>query len=156
MTKGIYGAFNKTTGECIYVGKSNSSITGRWNHHKKLWKAGRPIHRQPLLTQYLYFFGDQVEWRILSELSELKPADWIYTDNDLLEAAEREIFFQLKPIANAYIPNGWDTLRLVENNGEPYSISEWNPYAVDIRISKGQFARFSDDKPHFTNPHILS
>ena len=83
MTKGIYGAFNKTTGECIYVGKSNSSITGRWNHHKKLWKAGRPIHRQPLLTQYLYFFGDQVEWRILSELSELKPADWIYTDHQM-------------------------------------------------------------------------
>ena len=52
---GIYGAFNKVTNECIYIGKSKSLISTRWREHARFWKKLRPIHRQPLLTQYLHF-----------------------------------------------------------------------------------------------------
>lgn len=155
MAKGIYGAFNKHTGESIYIGKSNSSIQGRWTAHKKAWKAGRPIHRQQLFTQYLYFFGDQIEWQILVDLATFDQQDWEHGDAALLEALERDMFLQAKPIANAYIPNGWDMLRHIESGGNPYAISEWNPYSVGIRVHKGEFAGFSDGKAHFTKPRVV-
>jgi len=96
---GIYGAFNKKTGECIYIGKSRSSISTRWREHARFWKKLRPIHRQPLLTQYLHFFSDQIEWRVL-----LPVASDI--NNDLLEYSERRLFEKYRPIANSIIPNG--------------------------------------------------
>lgn len=154
MTKGIYGAFSKSTGECIYIGKSNSSIQGRWTSHKKAWKNDKPIHRQQLLTQFLHFFGNQIEWKILVDLGALDQKGWEHGGKALLEVLEREVFFQTKPIASAYIPNGWGVLRDLESNGNGYPISEWNPYSIGIRVQKGKFAKFSDDKPHFINPRI--
>ncbi len=141
--RGIYGAFNKTTGECIYIGKSKSIIINRWREHQRFWKKLRPIHRQPLLTQYLHFFGSQIEWRVLLPI----PED---IDNDLVEYCERRIFEEYKPIANTIIPNGTIFGRsILEGEGDSVAVQEWNPYMVDIRVSKGKFLRFSDDKAHF-------
>lgn len=145
---GIYGAFNKHTGECIYIGKSKSMIINRWHEHKRFWKKLRPIHRQPLLTQYLHFFGNQIEWKALLPL-----ADDI--NNDLVEYCERRVFEEYKPIANTIIPNGTIFGRsILEGEGDSIAVQEWNPYMVDIRVSKGQFMRFSDDKTHFNSPDI--
>lgn len=143
---GIYGAFIKDTGECVYVGKSKSVIAKRWQEHKRFWKKLRPIHKQPLLTQYLYFFGDQIEWKVILPLAE-------DINNDLVEYCERRIFEDCKPIANTIIPNGTILGRSVlEDAGNAITVQEWNPYMVEIRILKGQFLKFSDDKNHFINP----
>lgn len=140
---GIYGAFNKKTEECIYIGKSRSLISTRWREHARFWKKLRPIHRQPLLTQYLHFFSDQIEWRVL-----LPVASDI--NNDLLEYCERRLFEKYRPIANSIIPNGTFYGRSVmEGEGNSVSVSEWNPDMVEIRIRKGQFNGFSDGKSHF-------
>lgn len=141
--QGIYGAFNKNTGECVYIGKSKSIIAKRWQEHKRFWKKLRPIHRQPLLTQYLHFFGDQIEWQVLLPLTE-------DIDNDLVEYCERRIFEEYKPIANTIIPNGTIFGRsILEGEGDSITVQEWNPFMVEIRISKGQFLKFSDDKTRF-------
>lgn len=146
--RGIYGAFNKDTGECVYIGKSKSAIAKRWQEHKRLWKKLRPIHRQPLLTQYLHFFGEQIEWKVLLPLTD-------DIDNDLVEYCERRIFEQYKPIANTIIPNGTIFGRsILEGEGDSMAVQEWNPYMVEIRISKGQFLKFSDGKNHFTVSNI--
>jgi hypothetical protein len=140
---GIYGAFNKNTGECIYIGKSKSLISTRWREHARFWKKLRPIHRQPLLTKYLHFFSDQIEWRVLLPTSSS-------TDNDLIEYAERRLFEKYRPIANSIVPNGTFFGRSVlEGEGNSVSVSEWNPNMVEIRIRKGQFNGFSDGKNHF-------
>lgn len=146
--RGIYGAFNKDTGECVYIGKSKSVIAKRWQEHKRTWKKLRPIHRQPLLTQYLHFFGEQIEWKVLLPLTD-------DIDNDLVEYCERRIFEQYKPIANTIIPNGTIFGRsILEGEGDSMAVQEWNPYMVEIRISKGQFLKFSDGKTHFTISNI--
>lgn len=124
-------------------------MSARWAAHKRAWKKDKPIHRQQLFTQYLYFFGDQIDWQVLVDIGTLDQQGWAYGDAALLEVLEREVFFQTKPIANAYIPNGWDTMRLIESGGEPYAISEWNPNMVEIRVKKGEFAGFSDGKGRF-------
>ena len=140
---GIYGAFNRNTGECLYIGKSRSVISTRWREHARFWKKLRPIHRQPLLTQYLHFFSDQIEWRVLL------PVD-SNTDNDLIEYAERRLFEKYRPIANSIVPNGTFFGRSVlEGEGNSVSVSDWNPNMVEIRIRKGQFNGFSDGKSHF-------
>ena len=140
---GIYGAFNKVTNECIYIGKSKSLISTRWREHARFWKKLRPIHRQPLLTQYLHFFSDQIEWRVLLPTGSS-------TDNDLIEYAERRLFEKYRPIANSIVPNGTFFGRSVlEGEGNSVSVSEWNPNMVEIRIRKGQFNGFSDGKNHF-------
>lgn len=140
---GIYGAFNKVTNECIYIGKSKSLIITRWREHARFWKKLRPIHRQPLLTQYLHFFSDQIEWRVLLPTSSS-------TDNNLIEYAERRLFEKYRPIANSIVPNGTFFGRSVlEGEGNSVSVSEWNPNMVEIRIRKGQFNGFSDGKNHF-------
>ena len=140
---GIYGAFNKLTGECIYIGKSYSLISGRWREHARYWKRLRPIHRQQLLTQYLHFFSDQIEWRVLLPIE----GD---VDNDLIEYSERRLFEKYRPIANSIIPNGTIFGRSVmEGEGESVSVSEWNPDMVTIKIHKGAFNGFSDNKRHF-------
>ncbi len=140
---GIYGAFNKKSGECIYIGKSYSSISGRWKEHKRYWKRLRPIHRQPLLTQYLHFFGDQIEWKVLLPVEN-------EVDNDMVEYCERRLFEEYKPIANTIIPNGTLFGRSVlEGEGEMVSVSEWNPYMTTIKIHKGTCIGFSDDKKLF-------
>ncbi len=140
---GIYGAFNKVTNECIYIGKSKSLISTRWREHARFWKKLRPIHRQPLLTQYLHFFSDQIKWRVLL------PVD-SSTGNDLIEYAERRLFEKYRPIANSIVPNGTFFGRSVlEGEGNSVSVSEWNPNMVEIRIHKGQFNGFSDGKNHF-------
>lgn len=140
---GIYGAFNKKTGECIYLGKSRSSIRTRWREHARFWKKLRPIHRQPLLTQYLHFFSDQIEWKVLLPVEG-------NVNNDLLEYCERRLFEKYRPIANTIIPNGTFYGRSVmENEGDSVSVSEWNPSMVEIRIRKGQFNGFSDGNNHF-------
>lgn len=140
---GIYGAFNQDTGECIYIGKSRATISTRWREHARFWKKLRPIHRQPLLTQYLHFFGDQIEWRVLLPVSS-------EIDNDLIEYAERRLFEQYRPIANTIVPNGTFFGRSVmEGEGDTVTVSEWNPNMVEIRIRKGQFNGFSDGKDHF-------
>jgi hypothetical protein len=142
---GIYGAFNKNTGECIYIGKSKAIIARRWREHERFWKRLRPIHRQSLLTQYLYFFKDQIEWRVLMPLSN-------DINNDLIEYCERRLFEDYQPIANTIIPNGTILGRSVmEDEGESISVSEWNPNMVTIKISKGDFDCFSDGKTHFVN-----
>jgi len=146
--RGIYGAFNKDSGECVYIGKTKSVIAKRWQEHRRFWKKLRPIHRQPLLTQYLHFFGEQIEWKVLLPL-----ADDI--DNDLVEYCERRIFEQYKPIANTIIPNGTIFGRsTLEGEGDSMTVQEWNPYMVEIRISKGQYLKFSDGKAHFTVSNI--
>lgn len=146
---GIYGAFNKKTGECIYIGKSRSSIGTRWREHARFWKKLRPIHRQPLLTQYLHFFSDQIEWKVLL------PVD-SDIDNDLLEYCERRLFEKYQPIANSIIPNGTFYGRSVmEGEGDSISVSEWNPCMVEIRIHKGQFNGFSDGETHFEDVRII-
>lgn len=140
---GIYGAFNKNTGECIYIGKSRTSISTRWREHTRFWKKLRPIHRQPLLTKYLYFFIDQIEWKVLLPVEG-------NVNNDLLEFCERRLFEKYRPIANSIIPNGTFYGRSVmEGEGNSISVSEWNPVMVEIRIRKGQFNGFSDNKSHF-------
>lgn len=143
--RGIYGAFNKKTNECIYIGKSNSSIATRWREHARYWKKLRPIHRQPLLTKYLHFFGEKIEWRVL-----LPFPDDIELSNDLVEYCERRLFEKYQPIANSIVPNGTFYGRSVlENEGDTVSVSEWNPTMVEIRIKKGEFNGFSDGKNHF-------
>lgn len=140
---GIYGAFNRKTGECVYIGKSRSSISTRWREHARFWKKLRPIHRQPLLTKYLHFFSDQIEWRVLLPIEG-------NIDNDLVEYCERRLFEKYRPIANSIIPNGTFYGRSVmEGEGDSISVSEWNPGMVEIRIRKGQFNGFSDGKSHF-------
>lgn len=140
---GVYGAFNKKTGECIYIGKSRTSISTRWREHARFWKKLQPIHRQPLLTQYLHFFGSQIEWRVLLPV----VGD---INNDLLEFCERRLFEKYRPIANSIIPNGTFYGRSVmEGEGDSVSISEWNSKMVEIRMRKGQFNGFSDGKNHF-------
>jgi hypothetical protein len=140
---GIYGAFNKKTAECIYIGKSLSLINARWREHARFWKRLRPIHRQPLLTQYLHFFSDQIDWRVLLPVET-------GIDNDLLEFSERRLFEKYHPIANSIIPNGTIFGRSVmEGEGESISVSEWNPSMVTIKIRKGACVGFSDDKRHF-------
>lgn len=140
---GIYGAFNKDTGECIYIGKSQTSISARWREHTRFWKKLTPVHRQPLLTQYLYFFSDQIMWKVLLPIES-------HIDNDLIEYSERRVFEQYKPIANSIIPNGTYYGRSVlEGDGESVSVSEWNPGMVTIKIHKGRFDGFSDGEEHF-------
>lgn len=140
---GLYGAFNKKTGECIYIGKSNSLISRRWREHERFWKKLRPIHRQPLLTQYLHFFKDQIEWKVLLPVSD-------DVNNDLIEYCERRLFEKHQPIANTIVPNGTIFGRSVlEGEGESISVSEWNPNMVTIKIHKGGFNGFSDGKKHF-------
>lgn len=140
---GIYGAFNKKTGECVYIGKSRTSISTRWREHARFWKKLRPIHRQPLLTQYLYFFSDQIEWKVLLPVES-------DINNDLLEFCERRLFEKYRPIANSIVPNGTFYGRSVmEGEGDSISVSEWNPTMVEIRVSKGKFNGFSDGKNHF-------
>lgn len=141
--KGIYGAFNRDTGECIYIGKSKSQMNSRWREHARRWKKDKPIHRQPLMTQYFYFFGDQIIWKAL-----LPVGDGI--DNDLIEYCERRLFEKYQPIANSIIPNGTIFGRsIMEGEGESISVSEWNPNMATIRIRKGNFNGFSDGKDHF-------
>lgn len=141
--RGIYGAFNKNTGECIYIGKSQSLINKRWRNHARLWKKDRPIHRQPLLTQYLYFFSDQIIWKVLFPVED-------HIDNDLIEYCERRLFEKYQPIANSIIPNGTIFGRSVmEGEGESISVSEWNPNMTTIKIRNGKFNGFSDGKNHF-------
>ncbi len=143
---GIYGAFNKKTDECIYIGKSRSSISTRWREHARFWKKLRPIHRQPLLTQYLHFFSDQIAWKVLLPVES-------NIDNDLLEYCERRLFEKYHPIANSIIPDGTFYGRSVmEGEGDSIFVSEWNPCMVEIRIRKGQFISFSDAKNHFEHP----
>jgi len=143
LCSGIYGAFNKKTGECVYIGKSRSSISTRWREHARFWKKLRPIHRQPLLTQYLYFFSDQIEWKVLLPVES-------DMNNDLLEFCERRFFEKYRPIANSIIPNGTFYGRSVMGNeGESISVSEWNPDMVTVKIHKGEFNGFSDGKAHF-------
>lgn len=143
---GIYGAFSKHSGECIYIGKSKTSMARRWREHRRYWKKDKPIHRQPLLAKYMYFFKDQVEWRVLFPI----PSD---ISNDMLEYIERRMFEKYEPIANAIIPNGTIFGRsILEGEGEEILISEWNPNMVQIRIKKGEFNGFSDDKDHFKKP----
>lgn len=139
---GIYGAFNKDNGECIYIGKSHSLISGRWREHARFWKRLRPVHRQPLLTQYLHFFGDQIEWKVLLPVE----GD---VDNDLLEYCERRLFEKYSPIANTIIPNGTIFGRSVMEGADTITVSEWNPKMVTIKIHKGDFNGFSDGKKHF-------
>lgn len=140
---GIYGAFNKVTGECIYIGKSHSLISSRWLEHARFWKRLRPIHRQPLLTQYLHFFNDQIEWRVLLPVES-------DIDNDLLEYCERRLFEKYRPIANTIIPNGTLFGRsIMEGEVDSISVSEWNPHMVSIKIHEGAFNGFSDGKKHF-------
>ena len=140
---GIYGAFSKNSGECVYIGKSKSQINKRWSEHKRFWKKLRPVHRQPLLTQYIHFFGDQIEWRVLLPIEH-------DTDNDLVEFCERRLFEKYRPIANSIVPNGTYYGRSVlEGEGDSISVSEWNPAMVIIRIRKGNFDGFSDGKDHF-------
>jgi hypothetical protein len=140
---GIYGAFNKNTGECIYIGKSRTSISSRWREHARFWKKEKPIHRQPLLTQYLHFFSDQIEWRVILPFQEA-------IDNDMTEYCERRLFEKYEPIANTIIPNGTIFGRsIMEGEGESIRVSEWNPNLVTIKIHKGAFADFSDNKRHF-------
>lgn len=140
---GIYGAFSKSTGECVYIGKSRTSISNRWSEHARFWKKEKPIHRQPLLTQYLHFFGDQIEWRVLLPFQTV-------IDNDMIEYCERRLFEKYQPIANSIIPNGTIFGRSVmEGEGESISVSEWNPNMVTIKIHKGAFAGFSDGREHF-------
>ncbi len=140
---GIYGAFNKVTGECIYIGKSHSLISNRWQEHARFWKRLRPIHRQPLLTQYLHFFSDQIEWRVLLPVES-------EVDNDLLEYCERRLFEKYSPLANTIIPNGTIFGRSVmEGEADTIAVSEWNPNMVTIKIHKGGFNGFSDGKKHF-------
>ncbi len=140
---GIYGAFNKNTGECVYIGKTYSIMRNRWREHARFWKKLRPIHRQPLLTQYLHFFNDQIEWRALL------PIDGDI-DNDVIEYCERRLFEKYQPIANTIIPNGTVFGRSVmEGEGESITVSEWNPNLVTIKIHKGSFNGFSDGKKHF-------
>lgn len=140
---GIYGAFNRKSGECIYIGKSRTLISTRWREHARFWKKLRPIHRQPLLTQYLHFFSDQIEWRVLLPIED-------DISNDLLEFCERRLFEKYRPIANSIIPNGTFYGRSVmEGEGESVLVSEWNPTMVEIRIRKGRFNGFSDGKSHF-------
>lgn len=144
---GIYGIFSANTGECIYIGKSLSSIMRRWREHRNSFKKGKPIHRQPLLTKYMYFFKDQLELRVLL------PIDTAKTSNDMIEYCERRLFEKYKPIANTIIPNGTYFGRSVlEGEDDSVSISEWNPHMVEIRVKNGQFNGFSDDKDHFTAP----
>lgn len=143
--RGIYGAFSKKTNECVYIGKSNSSIATRWREHARHWKKLRPIHRQPLLTKYLHFFGEQIEWRVL-----LPFPDDVKLSNDLVEYCERRLSEKYQPIANSIVPNGTLYGRSVlENEGNAVSISEWNPAMVEIRIKNGRFNGFSDGKNHF-------
>ncbi len=146
---GIYGAFSKATGECIYIGKSRALMSTRWREHARFWKKLRPIHRQPLLTQYLHFFGDQIEWRVLLPVSST-------VDNNLIEYAERRLFEKYKPIANTIVPNGTFFGRSVmEGEGEIVSVSDWNPNMVEIRMHRGQFNGFVDGKSHFkTNDQL--
>lgn len=140
---GIYGAFNKSTGECIYIGKSKTTISNRWREHERSWKKFRPIHRQQLLTQYLHFFKDQIEWRVLLPVSD-------DINNDLIEYAERRLFEDYRPIANTIIPNGTIFGKSVmEGGGESVLVSEWNINMVTIKIHKGNFNGFSDGKSHF-------
>lgn len=140
---GIYGAFNKNTDECIYIGKSRSLISTRWREHMRFWKKLRPIHRQPLLTQYLHFFGDQIAWRVLLPVDKS-------VDNNLIEFCERRLFEKYQPIANTIVPNGTFFGRSVmEGEGDSVLVSEWNPNLVEIRIHKGKFNGFSDGKNHF-------
>jgi hypothetical protein len=147
---GIYGAFSKNTGECIYIGKSKTIISNRWREHKRFWKRFRPIHRQPLLTQFLFFFKDQIEWRVLLPVNK-------DVDNDLIEYCERRLFEDYQPIANTIIPNGTLLGRSVlENDGESVLVSEWNPNMVTIKIRRGDFNGFSDGKSHFTNEKSTS
>jgi hypothetical protein len=141
--KGIYGAFNKKTGECIYIGKSRALINARWREHMRFWKKLKPIHRQPLLTQYIHFFGDQIIWKVLLPVGD-------NVDNDLIEYAERRLFEKHQPIANSIVPDGTIFGRSVmEGEGDFVSVSEWNPNMIEIRIRKGQFNGFSDGKDHF-------
>lgn len=141
--RGIYGAFNKDTDECIYIGKSKTLISSRWREHARFWKKFRPIHRQPLLTQYLHFFSDQIIWKVLLPIE----GD---IDNDLIEYCERRIFEQHRPLANSIIPNGTYYGRSVmEGAGEAVAVSEWNPDMITIKIHKGKFNGFSDGKNHF-------
>lgn len=142
---GIYGIFSSHTGECIYIGKSLSSIMRRWREHRNYFKKGKPIHRQPLLTKYIYFFKDQLEWRVLL------PIDTTKTNNDMIEYCERRLFEKYKPIANTIIPNGTYFGRSVlEGEGDSISVSEWNPHMVEIRVKNGKFNGFSDNKEHFS------
>lgn len=141
--KGIYGAFNKDTNECIYIGKSKYLIYTRWREHKRFWKKLRPIHRQLLLTQYLHYFGDQIEWRVLLPIDDS-------VNNDLIEYAERRLFERYRPIANSIIPNGTIFGRsFMEGEGDSITVSEWNSNMVTIKIHKGKFDGFSDGKNHF-------
>lgn len=145
---GIYGAFNKKTGECIYIGKSKSLVNRRWHEHERFWKRLRPLHRQPLLTQYLYFFKDQIEWRVLLPISD-------DIDDDLLEYCERRLFEDYRPIANSIVPNGTYYGRSVlEGEGDAVSVSEWNPNMVTIKVHKGSFNGFSDGKSHFVHESV--
>ena len=140
---GIYGAFNKNTGECIYIGKSKSLISTRWREHARFWKKLRPIHRQPLLTQYMHFFSDQIKWRVLLPVEN-------DINNDLIEFCERRLFEKYRPIANSIVPNGTFFGRSVlEGEGDSVLVSEWNPDMVTIKIHKGNFNGFSDGKSHF-------
>ncbi|MBC7564750.1 GIY-YIG nuclease family protein [Candidatus Saccharibacteria bacterium] len=140
---GVYGAFNKNSGECIYIGKSKKMISERWREHARHWKKFRPIHIQTLLTQYFYFFKDQIEWRVLLPIEG-------NVDNDLIEYCERRLFEQYRPIANSIIPNGTYYGRSVlENEGDSISVSVWNPYMVTIKIHKGNYNGFSDNKIRF-------
>lgn len=97
------------------------------------------------MTQYLHFFSDQIEWRVLLPTSSS-------TDNDLIEYAERRLFEKYYPIANSIVPNGTFFGRSVlEGEGNTVSVSEWNPNMVEIRVRKGQFNGFSDGKNHFSH-----
>jgi hypothetical protein len=141
--KGIYGAFNEKTGECVYIGKSFSLINKRWREHIRFWKKDKPIHRQPILTQYLYFFGNQIIWRVLLPIDD-------GTDNDLVEYCERRVFEKYMPIANSIIPNGTYYGRSVlEGEGGSILLSEQNPNIVRIKIHGGKATGFSDGKKHF-------
>ncbi len=143
---GVYGAFNKKTGECIYIGKSGTDISRRWREHSRVWKKDRPIHRQPLLTQYLYFFGNQIAWRVLLPMDK-------DVDVNMVEYCERRMFEKFKPIANGIVPNGTYFGRsMLEGEGEMVSVSDGNPNMVQIRIHKGEFNGFSDGVMHFEKP----
>lgn len=67
MTIGIYGIFDATTDECLYIGMSKD-IEERWKQHLKILKSKR--HKRKDFTEWYHSNGatpDLLMFRILEE-----------------------------------------------------------------------------------------
>lgn len=143
MTVGIYGIFDASTNECLYVGLSRN-IEERWKSHIKTLSSGRHIRKE--FVQWFEENGsnpNSMRFEILEECID---------DDTVKNLAEIKWFNKLSPLFYAKKPaiNERWTLSEETKSKISKSMSERRPRKIYDYICKGCSITFSDAKRNRT------